>query len=185
MSRHNVSILLLGMVFLNLFNALAIEPSELTFLPLEHWRHGEHVTVDATGGHDGHDRLRIQAKLPDGTMSEWKGNSKENSSRFFPVEPGKPYSLSVWAKGIGCFWLHVWTYEKATWDSFVYSSSLPKGTDRFTVIPDNEWHHCVSPTLVFPPRSNYVRIVLELVGPALDVPYIDLSFSEVEFKETT
>ena len=184
MSRHNVSILLLGMVFLNLFNALAIEPSELTFLPLEHWRHGEHVTVDATGGHDGHDRLRIQAKLPDGTMSEWKGNSKENSSRFFPVEPGKPYSLSVWAKGIGTFWLHVWTYEKETLGSFVHSTSLPKGADCFMVIPDNEWHHCVSPTLVFPPRSNYVKIVLELVGPALDVPYIDLSFSEVEFGET-
>ena len=185
MNRHNVSLLLFGMFFLNLFNIWAIEPAELTFLPEEHWRHGEHVTVDATGGHDGHDRLRIQAKLPDGTMSEWKGNSKENSSRFFPVEPGKPYSLSVWAKGIGTFWLHVWTYEKATWDSFVYSSSLPKEADRFTVIPDNEWHHCVSPTLVFPPRSNYVRIVLELVGPALDVPYIDLYFSDVEFGETT
>ena len=56
--------------------------------------------------------------------------------------------------------------------------------DRFIIVPDNEWHHCVSPTLILPPRSNYVRIVLELVGPALDVPYIDLSFSEVEFKET-
>ena len=184
MTMRNVFLLLLGLFFVNVFNALAIEPSELTFLPMEHWRHGEHVTVEAAGGRNGHDCLRIQAKLPDGTMSEWKGNSKENSSRFFPVEPGKPYSLSVWAKGIGCFWLHVWTYEKATWDSFVYSSTLPKEMDRFIIVPDNEWHHCVSPTLILPPRSNYVRIVLELVGPALDVPYIDLSFSEVEFKET-
>ena len=184
MTKHSISLLLFGVLFLNMFQAFALDPAELTFLPVEHWRHGEHVTVEATGGHDGHDRLRIQAKLPDGTMSEWKGNSKENSSRFLPVEPGKPYSLSVWAKGIGTFWLHVWTYEKATWDSFVYSSSLPKGVDRFTVIPDNEWHHCVLPTLILPPRSNYVRIVLELVGPALDVPYIDLSFSDVEFVET-
>ena len=184
MTKHSISLLLFGVLFLNMFQAFALDPSELTFLPVEHWWHGAHVTVEATGGRDGHDRLRIQAKLPDGTMSEWKGNSKENSSRFFPVEPGKPYSLSVWAKGIGTFWLHVWTYEKATWDSFVYSSSLPKGADRFTVIPDNEWHHCVSPTLILPPRSNYVRIVLELVGPALDVPYIDLSFSDVEFVET-
>ena len=184
MIKHSIPLSLLGVLFLNMFQAFALDPSELTFLPVEHWRHGAHVTVEATGGHDGHDRLRIQAKLPDGTMSEWKGNSKENSSRFFPVEPGKPYSLSVWAKGIGTFWLHVWTYEKATWDSFVYSSSLPKGSDRFTVIPDNEWHHCVSPTLVLPPRSNYVKIVLELVGPALEVPYIDLNFSDVEFVET-
>ncbi|MBR6074884.1 MAG: hypothetical protein IKP87_06230 [Victivallales bacterium] len=183
MNRH-IFLSLLGFVFINVFNVFAIEPSELTFLPVEHWRHGKHVTVEATGGHNGHDRLRIQAKLPDGTMSEWKGNSKENSSRFFPVEPGKPYSLSVWAKGIGTFWLHVWTYEKENLSSFVYSSMLPNEADRFTVIPDNEWHHCVSPTLVLPPRSNYVKIVLELVGPALEVPYIDLSFSEVEFVET-
>ena len=183
MIRHHIFLSLLGVFLFNVFQAFALDPSELTFLPAEHWRHGEHVTVEEKGGRNGHDCLRIQAKLPDGTMSEWKGNSKENSSRFFPVEPGKPYSLSVWAKGIGCFWLHVWTYEKATWDSFVYSSSLSKEADRFTIVPDNEWHHCVSPTLILPPRSNYVRIVLELVGPALDVPYIDLSFSEVEFKE--
>ncbi len=184
LNKLHFSLVLSALCLWGVRQGLAVDSAELTFLPVEHWNHGEHVTVEATGGHNGHDCLSVKAKLPNGTMSEWHGNSRENSSRFFPVEPNKPYSLSVWAKGSGCFWLHVWTYEKEANNTFVYSSTHPEGLDRFTVVPDGEWHRCISPTLVLPPRSNFIKIVLEIDGPAMGAGYIDLSFSDVSFDET-
>ena len=163
--------------------AIATEFAQLTFLLASNWQLMNYATVERTEGHDGNDCLHVHAELPSCTMKDWEGDATTlaASSQFLPVQPGVPYHLSVWAKGAANIWLHVWTYEGEEWSTFVHSTTSWDGADRFSVLEDDEWHLCVSPLLIFPERSNYAKVVLELVGNLPMTPYLDIRFSDVKF----
>ena len=163
----------------------AAKPAALDFLPDGSWTLMAHSAVEPSGGHDGGPCLHVHAELPHASMEDWGGDATTLAadSPYFPVEPGKPYHLALWAKGAAQFWLHVWTYEGEQKSTFVHSTAAADGSDRFTVFDDGEWHLCVSPQLVFPERSNYAKVVLEIVSNLLEVPYLDLRFSGVVFTE--
>lgn len=150
------------------------------------WSHLAHAVIEPTGGRNGHECLHVHADLPSCTMQDWEGDafSKHSSSAFLPIQPGRPYFLSVWVKGAANFWLHVWTYEKEDASTFVQSTTAMDGADRFTIPEDGEWHLCASPLLTFPENAQYAKVVLEIVDNLPETPYLDLCFSDVLFAES-
>ena len=185
MSR-SISFLLAGLLALMFRSARADAAGGVLPLGAAGWSHLAHSAIEPTGGREGRECLHVHADLLTCTMKDWEGDAstKYSSSDFIAVQPGQPYFLSVWAKGAATFWLHVWTYEQADNGSFVHSTIAKDGADRFTIQEDGEWHLCVSPQLVFPERSRYAKVVLELVSNLPETPYLDLRFSDVTFVST-